>query len=125
MAAVYAHLGVDPAFEPETSIQYNVTGAPRWRVLSPLLTPNRARTVLRPLVIATLNPVVRRVKQRVLVKPELPAEAASMLARIYRKDLELLGRLLDRDLSSWLEAYDPSAPSRPREQNLQRVSPDC
>jgi hypothetical protein len=115
MAAVYAHIGVDPAFAPNTAIQHNVTGAPRWRVLSPLLTPNRATTVLRPLVKATLNPVVRRVKQRVLVKAQLPAEAASMLARLYRKDVELLGRLLGRDLSSWLAAYDSSAPLGPRE----------
>ena len=109
MAGVYTHIGVDPEFRPNTAIQHNVTGAPRWRILTPLLSPNRATTALRPLVTATLNPVVRRVKQRVLVKPEMPAEAASMLARLYREDLELLGRLLDRDLSSWLAAYDSSA----------------
>ena len=113
MAAVYAHIGVDPAFTPNTAVQHNVTGAPRWRVLSPLLTPNRVTTRLRPLVTATLNPVVRRVKQRVLVKPQMPAEAASMLAQLYGKDLELLGSLLDRDLSSWLAAYEsPAAADR-------------
>jgi hypothetical protein len=64
-------------------------------------------------VITTLNPVVRRVKQRVLVKSQVPAEAASMLAQLYRKDIELLGGLLDRDLSSWLAAYDsPPAADR-------------
>jgi hypothetical protein len=29
-----------------------------------------------------------------------------MLAQLYRKDVELLGGLLDRDLGSWLAAYD-------------------
>ena len=112
-AAVYAHVGVDAAFAPNTAVQHNVTGAPRWRVLNPLLTPNRVTRRLRPLVITTLNPVVRRVKQRVLVKSQVPAEAASMLAQLYRKDIELLGGLLDRDLSSWLAAYDsPPAADR-------------
>ncbi len=112
-AAVYEHIGVDPAFAPNTAVQHNVTGTPRWRVLNPLLTPNRVTTRVRPFVVATLNPVVRRVKQRVLVKPEVPAEPASMLARLYREDIELLGGLLNRDLSPWLAAYDsPPAADR-------------
>jgi Sulfotransferase family len=109
MAAVYAHVGVDPTFVPKTSIVHNVTGEPRWPVLGPLLTPNRVTRRLRPAVVATMGPLVRRVKQRALVKPEVPSAAARALADGYRVDVECLSELLERDLTSWIAAYDGSA----------------
>jgi len=105
MAAVYAHVGVDPSFVPSTAIRHNVTGEPRWPVLRPLLTPNRATRRLRPLVARTLGPLVGRVKQRALVKPGVPPDAAHALAEDYRADIERLSELLGRDLTDWISAY--------------------
>jgi hypothetical protein len=53
-----------------------------------------------------MSPVVRRVKQRVLVKPGVPAEGARFLADEYRADVERLSELLGRDLNPWIAAYD-------------------
>jgi hypothetical protein len=108
IAAVYAHVGVDPSFLPNTSIRHNVTGEPRWAVLRPLLTPNGVTRRVRPVVAATMRPVVRRVKQRALVKAGVPAAEARALAGEYRADVERLSELLDRDLTYWIAAYDES-----------------
>lgn len=108
MAAVYAHIGVDPSFVPNTAIRHNVSGEPRWPILRPLLTSNPVTRRLRPVVVATMSPVVRRVKQRALVKPGVPPAAARVLAEEYRADVELLSELLGRDLTSWTAAYDGS-----------------
>jgi hypothetical protein len=109
LAAVYAHIGVDPSFVPSTAIRHNVTGEPRWQILRPLLTPNPVSKRLRPAVAATLSPAVRRIKQRALVRSRVPPAAARMLAEEYRADIERLSTLLDRDLSSWIAAYDGSS----------------
>jgi hypothetical protein len=109
MTAVYAHVGVDPSFVPKTTIRHNVTGEPRWPVLRPLLTSNRVTRRLRPAVVATMGPLVRRAKQRALVKPVVPSAAARALAEGYRADVEYLSELLDRDLTPWVAAYDGSA----------------
>lgn len=108
MAAVYAHVGVDRSFVPNTAIRQNVTGEARWRILRPLLTPNAVTRRLRPVVASTMSPIVRRVKQRVLVKPGVPADDARFLAEEYRADVERLSELLGRDLTPWIAAYDGS-----------------
>ena len=99
---VFEHIGVDPAFEAETSIRRNVSGESRYRLLRPVLSPNRLTTRLRPLLSRRLDPLVTRIKQRAVVKPPIPERAARQLNLYYRADVERLADLIGRDLGSWL-----------------------
>jgi hypothetical protein len=101
---LFEHIGVDPSFEPETSVRRNVSGEPRHVLLAPVLKPNRLTTRLRPLVIKTLDPLVARVKERALVKPPMPEPAALRLTALYKADVERLAHLIGRDLGAWLTA---------------------
>jgi hypothetical protein len=103
---VFDHIGVDSTFIPDTRLRHNISGVPRFRALDPVLKPNRVTLKLRPAVSRVLNPVILRVKQRALVKSEIPPEAGRHLAAAYRGDVERLAEIIGRDLSAWLSAYE-------------------
>lgn len=101
---LFEHIRVDSSFEPDTSIRRNVSGDSRYALLAPLFRPNRVTNRLRPLLSQRFGPLVARAKDRVLVKPPMPVEAARTLGALYRSDVERLQDLIKRDLSNWLSS---------------------
>jgi hypothetical protein len=103
---VFAFLGVDPAFTPDTSVRYNITGTPRSRLVHAMVArPSVARDLLRPFVPTTLRRRVRTaVMRRNLVsdKVKMKQETRRRLVELYREDVLQLQGLIGRDLSHWL-----------------------
>lgn len=95
MRDLYGFLAVDESFEPDLTERRNVSRAPS-RV-DRLPAPVRR---LRALVPA---PVRRRVRARATAPLEFPESTRRQLVERFRTDIAETSRLIDRDLSVWLE----------------------
>ncbi len=108
---IHGFLGVDPAFVPDVSARYNVSGVPKSKRLHALhkflLRQNPVKVVLKPffpkklrrrLVEGSLNAL----RNRNLVKPPFPEEVRRALIGDYKEDVLKLQELIGRDLSRWL-----------------------
>jgi hypothetical protein len=104
---IFRFLGVDDTFVPEVFVRYEVSGFPRNRVLSFLLSPNPVKNTLKGLLPASLRrPIITyimNIKNQNLIKPPLPSEVRRELISVYRDDILKLQDLIQRDLSNWLE----------------------
>jgi hypothetical protein len=104
---IFQFLEVDEDFEPNTSVQHNVSGRPRSVLLHNLLVKgNPIKNTLQPLMPYWMQRVAVGVKNLNLSRPApLDPELAMELQATYREDLLKLQDLLDRDLSGWLQRY--------------------
>lgn len=102
---LYLFLGVDDAFEPDTSARHNVSMVPKHL--------GYQRVMLRQSPLKTIAKAVvpTRVRQRVkeklvystLTRPApIPQEVRARLVEVFRPDVTRLQGLLGRDLSGWL-----------------------
>jgi hypothetical protein len=102
---IFRFLGVDDAFEPDTSLRHNASGIPRSRALHELVKrPNVVKSFLKPLL-----PEGARKRLSVNVQnwnlekaPPLPGEVRREFAQTCREDILALQDLIGRDLSGWL-----------------------
>lgn len=102
MQEVYAFLGVDAAFAPDTSQVHNRGGLPRHRALHKLLTNSTLRRRLAPLLPERVRRRASALRQANLVRPPEPSrETRERLAALYAEDVNRLGTLIGRDLSHW------------------------
>ena len=111
---LYQVLGVDNAFTPDTSVQYNPSGRPRSATLHWLLQEAGlgawTRSLLPTDVARTLRswtrPITRPLKQRLthanMERPSMSDDVRRRLRDLYRDDILRLENLIDRDLSHWL-----------------------
>lgn len=101
MKRVYSFLGVSTAVTPDVEQAHNRSGLPRSEVVHSILT--------HPVTEAVFRGPLRSVRQRWRdrntrhEKPPMPPAARRRLVDAYRDDVEQLERLLDLDLSHWLQ----------------------
>ena len=107
---IYRFLGVDVNFVADVSTRYNVSGVPeRWRPLHAfLIRSNPVKSVVKPLLPEGLRGrlvplVLNALRERTLVKPQMPAEVRRQLIELYKEDVLKLQELIGRDLSKWLQ----------------------
>jgi hypothetical protein len=108
MRALFSFLGVEPAFRPDMSLRYNISGTPRSRLLHAVLArPMAVKDLLKPLIPP---PVRHRLRAKLMTRNIIPEKARiapetrRTLASFYRDDLLTLQSLIGRDLSPWLAA---------------------
>jgi len=103
-------VGVDSAFTPDTSIRYNTSGIPSDKLHNRFLYQKNIKGFLRrsaKLLFSDKSYKHIRIflRDRSLEKtPELPAALYSELLLLYKDDIHLLQGLVDKDLTSWLDA---------------------
>lgn len=107
----YAFIGVDPAFVPDTSVQFNPGGVPRSSLFGLAIgyrSPLRwlARQVLPPSVLQRLKSGIAR---QALARPRLDPALRAQLTAEYADDIRRVSDLIGRDLSYWLEAKRSAA----------------
>lgn len=100
---LFAFLGVDPEFVPDTSMVHNPTGT----IDNPLVrfawTSTRTlRVRLGPWVPEPMRRAAWSLLRRNLSRPALPPDLRAALVEYYRPDVLELEKLLDRELSAWL-----------------------
>lgn len=101
---LFGFVGVVSSFSPETAERHNVTRhPPRSKTLERMSQWRPAKaTAKRVLPSATLTRVKEYVRRKNSVKPAFPPEVRQRLIDVYRDDVALVEKLIDRDLSSWL-----------------------
>jgi hypothetical protein len=98
---IYAFLGVDPHFEPDMSLHYNVSGVARHPTIAWAL--RRADSARDPVVRRLPPPVVSRIGRWLRRQPQaLDPAIRRDLVEGYREDIRLLEARIGRDLGSWL-----------------------
>lgn len=100
---VFRFLEVDKTFELDLTLRPNVSGVPKSKVLHSLLAERkRTKAILKPLLPAWALRSLVGLKNRNLVKPQLPPEVRRRMVQVYREDILALQDLIGRDLSRWL-----------------------
>lgn len=100
---LFNFLGIDTSFEPDTSTRYNPAGIPKSKMLSRLsFNPMLIRTAKAVLPEGVLQMAKRVQRQNLKTPPRFPADLRSELLDLYRDDIHKLEKLLDRDLTIWL-----------------------
>ena len=94
---VYAFLGVDCTVVPDLSLLRNKSGIPSSPLLKALMPYKHSLKKIFP-----TRKLRDRIKQKILVKPELPADIRQQLIPTYQQDILETQTLIQRDLSSWL-----------------------
>jgi len=101
---IFGFLGVDEGFRPDTRIRHNPTGFIRNPILRALWQRSATpRHWLRPWLPMRARHAAFQWLQRDSYKPPFPADLRAELLEHYRPGIRDLERLLDRDLSLWLE----------------------
>jgi len=108
---LFDFLGVDTKFVPDTSTTYNPAGVPKSRLLNRLFFHPRVIRAAKAVFPESVQGVAKRVQQMNVTKPpSFPADLRADLLGLYRKDINKLETLLDRDLSIWLDGTEPTLP---------------
>lgn len=111
---LFRFLGVDAAFEPDTSQRHNVSLVPRHQTYHRLVAgQNRLKSILKPLLPSGLRQRLREnltAQEEMVAPPRLDPTRRAHLIELFREDILELQDLLARDLSVWL-----SPPSSGRE----------
>ncbi|MEM8809414.1 MAG: sulfotransferase, partial [Cyanobacteria bacterium P01_G01_bin.38] len=111
MQQMYAFIGVDANFTPDTSRKAQTAQVPKNQTLNRLLkTENPIRSAASGLLRALLPEAARsRLRSQVISlnsgskKQGLSAEDRALLQDYYREDILKLQELIQRDLSAWLK----------------------
>lgn len=118
---VSAHIGVATHIEEENlTTRQNDSAAPLLplpvrRALKPF------KKMVEPLRGQPIFEAVRGAFARELQYPPLGADACSFLQNYYREDIEKLGKMINRDLSAWLNIATPDAERSPRMSAIQKA----
>lgn len=102
---IFRFLGVDDTFCPNVSIQHNPTGEPKSQFFMRFLRdPGLAKAIAKRLLPYSLR---ANLKSRLLARntagQAMPPDFRRKLLEDYRPDIAKLEKLLDRDLSVWLD----------------------
>jgi len=103
MRELFQFLGVDPAFDVDTSIRHNASVWPRFSRLNGMF--NSLLRALRPFVPRWLysRGLSTTLRRPILRKPPpMTAELRRRLTDQFRDDILATGELIGRDLSHWL-----------------------
>jgi hypothetical protein len=97
---LFVFLGVDPSLGETPERAVNVSGVPRNALVGAAVRGGRR---VGPLLPGTVRRRAKAALARGLDRPVLDPEARRRLVEIYREDVALLERLLERPLGHWLE----------------------
>ncbi|HTJ30364.1 MAG TPA: sulfotransferase, partial [Acidobacteriaceae bacterium] len=96
-------LGIDPGFVPDTSRRYFQMEIPRVLSISQPLRRSRAWRAVREHTPAAIRPLLKRVLYHKPGELKMNPADRRFLIDYYRDDIGKLERLIERDLSRWLE----------------------
>lgn len=108
LSSIFAFVGADSSFMPDTSRRNRVGGVPKRLWVKKLLAENNPLRATVAKVLRSFMPSAtrKRIREYLLnkntVRISLDRENYAKLAEIYREDILKLQMLVDRDLSHWL-----------------------
>ena len=109
VADIFDFLGVDPNFIPDTDKKMNVSGVPKNKVFHQIITKdNPLKSVVKQFLPQSVRQkLYKKIKSSNLEKQSaMSPEIRRQLAEVFEQDIAQLEKLLQRDLSTWLD-YAP------------------
>lgn len=107
LTEIYAFLGVDQSFHPDTSYRHNVSGIPRSRMLHRLL---MQKSVVKDLLKPFIPKELRLSMQMKITRRNIDARGINVseaerkyLKDKFRSDILRTQSLINKDLSGWLD----------------------
>ncbi len=102
---IFSFLEVDPDVRIDHDVRHNISGIPRNRALHQLVNRNKKlrQNLKRVLPHWLTKRLAHGFNRRNLVRETLPNSLYNALTEEYRDDILALEKLIDRDLSGWLE----------------------
>jgi hypothetical protein len=110
LKSMFVFLDIDPDFQPDMSVRYNVSGIPRSRFLHALIgRPSRAKDLAKRLLPAGAMRLHAALMSRNIEvsEPKIARETDRALREEYREDIVQLESLIGRDLSAWRTVRQP------------------
>jgi len=110
LKSMFAFLGINPDFRPDTSVRHNVSGVPRYRLLHAIIDrPSRAKDLAKRLLPAGAARLYAALMSRNIEvsEPKIAREIERALREEYREDILQLESLIGRDLSAWRTGRQP------------------
>lgn len=106
---MFSFLGVDSSFMPNINRKYNISGVPRNdRLYGYILKPDvkikkRVRALIQFFIDSeNLNAFKNRISNYFLRKPQMNMKTKDYLRNLFKGDIIELQKIIDNDLSSWL-----------------------
>lgn len=103
--SLFNFIEVEKFFKPNTSKKYNVTGIPYNKFLHKLYSKQSfIKKILKIIIPCDIRESIKiMIRNRNLIKPQMSIKTKNALIELYRDDVLRLEKLIDRDLSIWLE----------------------
>jgi hypothetical protein len=101
---MFCDVGVDPSFEPNTSVRYNVGRAPKYRTLNAILVNAARNRVLKSVAPQFVVNYFRGMWNKNLSNEvKLPEDLRRKLTDLYNQDILQTQDLIKKDLTYWLK----------------------
>jgi hypothetical protein len=108
--SMFCDIGVDPSFEPNTSLRYNVGGAPKNRTLNAILVNAARNRVLKNVAPQFVVSYFRGIwKKNLSNEVGLPEDLRRKLTDLYNQDILQTQDLIKKDLTHWLTLVTKAA----------------
>jgi hypothetical protein len=112
MKELFAFIGVDPTFEPNMEVTYNLSGKPKSGFINSLIGADgiliRSAKAVMPGVVnklknsTTTQKMVETIRKKNLERPPVSMEVKKRFYKeVYAEEIEKLEKLINRDLSRW------------------------
>lgn len=104
---IFRFLGVDPDYDVNTEIRYNVSGKPKSRWLHRFFSEeNMARRLAQPIVRTFLSQetrirIVQKIQEKNFTRLTISPDTKRKLHQLFEEDIKKLEGLLGKDLSFW------------------------
>lgn len=102
---LFTFLEVDNSFEPNMNVKHNVSGMVNNKFIqNTVIKSNFFKSILKPLLPIQVRANLKaKIVNKHLTKPIMLADTRSTLIDYFRSDILQLEKLIDKDLSHWLE----------------------
>jgi hypothetical protein len=103
-AGVLRHLGLEASFVVDASVQHNISGAPKSKLLQSVLKrPNKIKSVAKSILPERLRKrLSREISKRNLRRETMTDEMRTYLEGYYMDDIKALEKITGIDCMSWL-----------------------
>jgi len=108
MQDLFAFIGVASSFRPNTSMRYNVSGVPKVKIINSLRSNYPLKTVVQIFISVLgikkwVKKIAKKLHAKNLKKTAINESDRHYLVDYYREDVQVLQKLIQRDLSHWLK----------------------
>ncbi len=105
MEKIYTFLDIKNPVKVEEKIEANPSGVPKSKFVTALIRSKRFKKIIKQITPSKALPIFQKMKDSLLkksiVKPKISEQDNHYLREFFRKDIEKLERILNKNFNSW------------------------